>query len=374
MAICKLLFVVNEARFFISHRLAIAVAAKAAGYEVHVATPEGPGSEEIESQFQFHPIPLNRKGVKPVGELSTMLALYRLYRKISPTLVHHVTIKPVLYGGLMGRLVKVPAVVSAITGLGFVFINSGLRAKILRWAIKLFYRCALDHPNSRAIFQNPDDRELFVHSGLLPKNRSTLIRGSGVDMRQFTPSPEPCGAPLVVLAARMIWDKGVGEFVKAAYQLRLSGVQARFVLVGEIDYGNPSAIPEAQMKAWQAEGFVEWWGYKTEMPEILSRAHIVCLPSYREGVPKVLIEAAACGRATIATDMPGCREIVRHEENGLLVPPRDASALAAAIERLVEDPALRTRFGARGRQIAEAEFSVERVVRDTLAIYRELLQ
>lgn len=193
-------------------------------------------------------------------------------------------------------------------------------------------------------------------------------------MRQFTPSPEPCGAPLVVLAARMIWDKGVGEFVKAAYQLRLSGVQARFVLVGEIDYGNPSAIPEAQMKAWQAEGFVEWWGYKTEMPEILSRAHIVCLPSYREGVPKVLIEAAACGRATIATDMPGCREIVRHEENGLLVPPRDASALAAAIERLVEDPALRTRFGARGRQIAEAEFSVERVVRDTLAIYRELLQ
>jgi glycosyltransferase involved in cell wall biosynthesis len=370
----KILFVVNDAPFFLSHRLPLALAARHAGYEVHVATPESPLSGAIQRhQLHFHAIPLHRSNTRLWKELQSFRALLNLYRELRPDLVHHVTIKPVLYGGVAARLAKVPAVVHAVPGLGHVFVQEGIRAKLLRSVIKRVYGYVFRHPHARVIFQNPDDRQLMEQAQLLNSADSMLIRGSGVDMNAFAPAPEAEGAPVVVLASRMLWEKGIGEFVDAARQLRDEKVDARFILAGESDPGNPSAVPVWQLEQWHDSGVVEWWGACDDMPRVFSEAHIVCLPSYREGLPKVLIEAAACGRPIVATDVPGCREVVRHEENGLLVPVRSPAALAAALRRLITSAALRQFLGQRGREIAVAEFALEKVVEQTLEIYEEML-
>lgn len=371
----KLLFVVNDPGFFLSHRLPLALAADRAGYEVHVATANGKDSSRIEGQnLTFHPIPVNRSGTGLIREVRAISALFSLYARLRPDIVHHVTIKPVLYGGMVARMLHIPSAVYAITGLGYVFIADGFRARIRRYVIKLAYRLALDHCNSRAIFQNPHDEEFFVREHLVKPERTTLIRGSGVNLEEFFVSPEPAGAPIVLLASRMLWDKGVGEFVRAADILKRRGLEARFVLVGDTDSGNRTTIPERQLKEWHEAGTVEWWGQKENMPEIFASCHIVCLPSYREGLPKVLIEAAASGRPIVTTDMPGCNEIVKDQHNGVLVPVRDHLALADAITKLVENKELRQRMGHAGRQYVKSGFSVNDVIDSTLKIYRELLK
>lgn len=370
----KILFVVNDAPFFLSHRLPLATAALEAGYEVHVATPDSPVAASIKKHgLRFHSIPLHRSSTRLWYELRSFQSLIVLYRRLQPDLVHHVTIKPVLYGGLAARLAKVPAVVHALPGLGHVFVERGLAAALLRSAVKRVYRVAFGHPRLKVIFQNPDDQLLLERAHLVKVSDSLLIRGAGVDMNVFTPRPEQEGMPVVILAARMLWSKGVGEFVDAARQLLEQKIAARFVLVGESDPGNPSAVPVWQLEQWHDSGVVEWWGACDNMPQVFAESHVVCLPSYREGLPKVLIEAAACGRPIITTDVPGCREVVRHEENGLLVPVRDPIALAAAMRRLILSPALRQFLGERGRQIAVAEFGLEKVIDATLTVYRELL-
>lgn len=370
----KLLFVVNDAGFFLSHRLPLACAAKVVGYDVYVAMPDGANVEKVRNlPFGLYLIPMNRMGSAPLAELRSMFALYQLYRQIVPDIVHHITIKPVLYGGLMARLAGVKSMVSAITGLGFVFVNQGLKTRLLRLSIGMAYRFALAHKNSRVIFQNPDDRALFIEENFVKENQAVLIRGSGVDMNRFSPTPESDGTPLVVLVARMIRDKGVAEFVEAARRLGALGVKARFALVGDTDAGNPTAISISQLIAWRNEGAVEWWGHQVDMPKVLTQAHVVCLPSYGEGVPKSLIEAAASGRPIVTTNIPGCRDIVQNEGNGLLVRPRDVDSLTTALRRLIEDAGLRKQFGMRGREIAVARFSIEQVVAETLAVYEELL-
>lgn len=368
----RLLYVFNDAAFFLSHRLPIASAASAAGYEVHVATPASEAAGELGAHgFQYHPIGLTRRGSHPRHELAAIGGLVTLYRRLRPGLVEHATIKPVLYGGLAARLVGSPAV-SWMTGLGFVFISTGLRAAVVRGGIGAAYRLALGRSATRVIFENPDDRDLFVSHGMVARERTRLIRGAGVDMHAFRPTPEEPGMPVVVLAARMLWDKGVLEFVDAARALRAEGVSARFVLVGGTDTGNPAAIPDARLRGWRDEGAVEWWGHQRDMAAVFARSHLACLPSYREGLPKMLVEAAAAGRAIVTTDAPGCREVVRHEWNGLLVPVRDAAALAAAIRRILRDPTERVRMGERGRALVQEEFSVARVVQETLAVYAEI--
>ena len=371
----KILFVVNDAPFFLSHRLPLALAARDAGYEVHVATPDSPMAATIQKHdLHFHSIPLHRSSIRLWKELRSIQSLIALYRRLQPDLIHHVTIKPVLYGGLAARLTKVPAVVHAVPGLGHVFADSGLAASLLRIIVKRIYRVSFGHPRLKVIFQNPDDQILMERAQLTKPSDSLLIRGAGVDMNVFTPQPEQQGEPVVIFAARMLWAKGVGEFVDAARQIRKQNISARFVLVGESDPGNPSAVPVWQLEQWHDSGVVEWWGACTDMPRVFAEAHVVCLPSYYpEGVPKVLIEAAASGRAIVTTDMPGCREVVRHEENGLLVPARDPAALAAALRRLITSPPLRQFLGQRGREIAVAEFGLDRVVDETLAVYGELL-
>lgn len=369
-----LLFVVNVDWFFLSHRLPLAFAAKKAGYRVAVAAADTGQGARIESEgLEFFPLPFSRSGTGFLEELRTLVALTRLYRELRPSVVHHVTIKPVLYGSLVARVMNSIPTVNAISGLGYTFTDAE-RSRGLRRIATMLYRIALAHPRSKVIFQNPDDVDLFRRLGLIRADQIVLIRGSGVDCDVFCPRPEAQGDPVVMLPARMLWDKGVREFVEAARLVRDKGQRARFVLVGGIDEENPSAVPGEQILAWQNEGTVEWWGHQNDMHEVLPKGHIVVLPSYREGLPKVLLEAAACGRPIITTDVPGCREVVRHGENGLLVRAREVEGLATAIEKLIQDSQLRRAYGERGREMAVEQFSIDMVVRQTLEVYRSLLR
>ncbi|HLT77149.1 MAG TPA: glycosyltransferase family 4 protein [Ferrovibrio sp.] len=374
----RLLIVVQEALFFTTHRLPVGLAMQQRGWEVHVAAPADAAiaARLTALGFHVHPIPLARGGRDPVAELRLLLAMLRLIRRLQPALLHLVSIKPVIWGGVAARLLGVPAVVHAITGLGFLFIRQDGRTGLLRRIIERLYAFALNHRNSVAIFQNGDDRTLFEQRGMVQPGRWVMIRGCGVDMNVFAAAPEPeineNNPPIVMFPARLLGDKGIHEFVGAAERLRAAGYRARFVLVGRRDSDNPTDIGEALLQQWVEAGVVEYWGYAEDMPAMLARAHVIVMPSYREGLPRGLIEAAATGRAIVTADVPGCREVVRHGENGLLVPVRDAEATAQAIAQLLDDPELRRRLALRGRAMAEAEFSVERFVTESLAAYERV--
>jgi glycosyltransferase involved in cell wall biosynthesis len=370
----RVLFVDNDVNSFHSYRIEMARATRDSGFDVHVACPPGKAVAILKKEgFTFHPIPMTRSGLMPWKELGTIGTLYRLYRQVRPDLVHHLRLKPVLYGGLAAYAARVPAVVGLLTGLGYVFTAETGKARLIRKAVVASCKIAFRRSNQRVIFQNPDDRFVFVENQILPAHKTVLIKGSGVDVKTWVPTPEPPGPPVVILAARMLRDKGIVEFVDAARSLRATGVSARFVLVGETDPGNPTAISVDQLRRWADAGDVEWWGKRDDMQQVLAQSHVVCLPSLREGVPKVLIEAAACGRPIVATDAPGCREIVRHGDNGLLVPVKNSAALADALRVLVQNPDVRLTMGRKGREIVVAEFSSERVIKETLNVYRELL-
>jgi glycosyltransferase involved in cell wall biosynthesis len=371
----RLLFVVNDASFFLSHRLPLALAARQSGFDVHVATLPGTGVDAVSAAgFQHHPLPLNRNGMNPLRELRVLLAMVGLFRRVEPQLVHLVTIKPVIYGGLAARFTGVPGVVAAISGLGFLFTQRDGRAGWRRALARWLYRPALGHRNLRVIFQNPEDAAEITAATGLPPERGVLIRGSGVRLSDYPCVAEPLGRPVVVMAARLLHDKGVVEFVRAARLLRDRGVTARFVLAGAPDSGNPSACTADELASWREEGVVEFPGYCRDIPALFAASHLVVLPSYREGLPKVLIEAAACGRPTVTTDVPGCRDAVQSGRTGLLVPVGDAGALADAIGRLLDDAGLRQRMGLAGRMWAEQAFDVEGVIQRHLEIYGLLLR
>lgn len=366
----KLLFLVTEDWYFVSHRLALACAARVAGFDVVVATRCTEHAYLIErAGIRVVPFELSRRSTHPLTLVKEVLRVIRLYRHERPDIVHHVALKPVVVGGLAARILGIHRVVSAIAGMGFLFVGEGRAAGIrgmLEWLLpKLIGR-------GIAIVQNPDDRKALHDMGVAP-GQIRIIPGAGVDINHFSVCPEPQGESVVMLPSRLLWDKGVAEFVAASRLLKSRGSNARFVLVGEPDPGNPASVTDAGLSSWVKEGVVERWGRREDMPATLCAAHVVCLPSYREGLPKVLLEAMASGRPCITTDAPGCRDAVRHGDNGLLVPVKDANALAEAISRLLADPSERARMGARGRERAVAEFSQERVNEATLAIYRELL-
>lgn len=375
----RFLYVGNHAGYFLTHRLPVMQALQAIGYEVHVAVPAEPDSlakmvsqnavgEIRDRGFHVHPISLRRGSMGIWGELRAICSLYRVIKDTKPDIIYQATLKPVIYGGLIMRFTHHPVTISAITGLGYVFVSSDTRSRLLRGILSQVFRIVLAHPNIMVLFQNHDDRDLFVERRLIPVERAYVIKGSGVDITKYQPVPEPEELPVVVLPSRMIWDKGIGEFVEAARNVRLDGIQARFVLVGDSDPENPRSVTKEQLQAWHDEGVVEWWGWRQDIPMILREAHIVCLPSYREGVPKILIEAAATGRAIVTCDVPGCREIVRPGENGLLVPPQTVKPLEKALCELIGDPDLRQAMGLRGREIVEKEFSSEIIVANTLEI------
>jgi glycosyltransferase involved in cell wall biosynthesis len=370
----KLLFLVTEDWYFYSHRLPLAREAQRSGYSVIVATRvQEHGQRILAEGFKLLPIGMLRRSKNPFKEFASLLELIRLYRSERPDVVHHVAVKPVVYGSIAARLARVPRVINAIAGMGYVFSSKSIKVKALRPLVKFVLKFLLNRPTTRTIFQNPDDQNMLIREDIVRRELTRLIRGSGVDPQKYSPAPEPAGAVMIVLASRMLWDKGIGEFVEAARILKADRINARFVLVGDTDNGNFAAVPSAQLDAWNRSGIVEWWGKRDDIPQIFAASHIVCLPSaYGEGVPKVLIEAASCGRPVVTTDTPGCREIVRNGENGLLVPVRDPVALAHAIRTLIADSRLRGQMGARGRNIVLEEFTLEIVVGETLSLYRSL--
>ena len=373
----RIAIVVNDPAFFMSHRVDIARAARDRGDEVHIATPPEPASAvaRIEREgFRHHPIPMIRGHANPVAEMKTLRTLLGLFRRVRPDLAHLVTIKPVLYGGVAAQLAGVPAVVAAISGLGHVFSSGTMAARTLRRPIRLLYRRGLAHPNKCVIFQNRNDEAVMRSWGVRLDGQSALIPGSGVHLDQFDPARAPERPPLVVMIARMLHEKGVGEFVEAAGTLKRAGLDATFAYLGAPDPANPMSVGESTLERWKAGGAVEFLGHRDDVPEILARASVVALPShYGEGLPKALIEAAAAGRPVVTTDMPGCRDAVEPGRTGILIPPRDAAALAGAIRSLLEDPAAAARMGRAGRALAQRRFSVEDVVARHLDIYGELI-
>jgi len=371
----RLAFVVNNVDFLFSHRLVLVKGALARGYDVHVIGPDGPSVGRLrELGVPFHEWKLDRSGQRAASEALTVARLVRLYRRVRPDVVHHVTIKPVLYGSFAARTTGVRGVVNAVSGLGYIFLAEGLRAEVRRRAIGLAYRVALSTPNSRVILQNDDDEAELRSLGALAGAHIVKIRGSGVDLSRFHPRSEPAEGPTtVVLPARLLRDKGVAEFVEAGRLLRQQGASVRMVLVGGLDPGNPAGITQSELDAWVAAGDVEWWGHRSDMPEVFAQSNIVCLPSYREGMPKALLEAAACGKAIVTTDVPGCRDAVDGGRVGVLAPVKDAAGLAWALQVLIHDPERRRILGDLAAAHARANFSEDRVLQQHLDLYQALV-
>lgn len=367
-----LAFVVNNPDFLVSHRLVLVRGALKAGYRVSVIAPPGDGHAVLRAEgCETHQWRLQRTGQKPHREAISLAHLVALYAHLKPDLTHHVTVKAMLYGAIAARTTGVRATVNAVSGLGYVFLSSGLAATARKTALKAAYRFALTALNSAVILQNDDDEASLRSLGVLDGARVVKIRGSGVDLAKYPPTPEPTAPPpLVVMPARLLVDKGVREFVEAARNLK---GQARFALVGGFDEGNPAGIPISEVEAWVREGVIESWGHRRDMPAVLQQANIVCLPSYREGMPKALLEAAATGRAIVTTDVPGCRDAVANGQIGVLVPVKDTKALTTALRRLLVTPAERTRLASVAAKFATANFSEISVLEKHLELYRTLL-
>lgn len=370
----RLLFVVNVDWFFVSHRLPIAIEALEKGYEVHLACSFTDKADYLKSLgIHLHEITFSRSGLGMLSELRTLVSLVRLFQKLKPDILHTVTIKPVLYGGIASRLAGVPAMVSAVSGLGFVFVAETFKAKITKEIVRLLYGFAFRHQNMKVIFQNSSDRDILVGAVNLSASKVSMISGSGVDLGEYTYQPEPENCRYIVMASRLLKEKGVFQFVNAARLLKKKGFAFEFLLVGVPDSGNPNSVSIAELEEWKAEGVIQVLGFRADVKDIFVNASMVVLPSfYGEGLPKVLIEAAACGRPIITSDNPGCRDAVIDGETGIVVPIKDEVKLAEAIEYLANNKEIRLRMGQKARLLAETEFDINCVVDKHLKIYAEL--
>ena len=365
----RLMLVVTEDWYLWSHRIGLAVAARDAGYEVTVATRVGEHGQGIRSHgLDLIHVDFARGLLSPRANLRTLRQLCAVYRRWKPHLVHHVAVQPVVLGSVAAALSRVPTTVNAVTGLGTALMADGVKSRLARPLLRSALGWALRRSRSHTIVQNPDNAR-FVESLGVPRERISLVRGAGVDIRWFRPQPEPEGPVRVTMVSRLLRDKGVREFVDAAALVRDARDDVVFTLVGTPDEGNPSSVSSRQVRSWADAGLLEWWGYREDVADVLARSHIAVLPSYGEGMPKTLLEAAACARPIVATDVPGCRDVVRHGANGLLVPARDARALADAVMALADDPPRRAAMGAEGRRRAEEEFAAARIHRETLEVY-----
>lgn len=371
----RLFILINQDWFFLSHFVDRALALQRDGYQVTVICPDsGRAREIIGLGLDYLPLSLQRHGTNPLGELRALLQLRRAYRDLRPDMAWHIGLKAIVLGTLASVWAgRSGGIVNAPVGMGFVFASNGLVARILRPAVRTALRFLLNPKQSRAVFENADDMRELINARAVHKRDAVLIRGAGVDLGDYAPTAEPDGVPVVLFASRLIWEKGVGVFAAAAKLLHDRGFEARFVIAGRIDGDSSSAVPKAQLLDWQSEGTLEWIGPRQDMPNVLASCTIFCLPTwYREGLPKVILEAMACQRAVVTTDTVGCREAVTNMSNGLLVPPKDAAALAAALEALLQNPVLRQRLAKRGRARAVEEFGTEAVCGQTLDVFRSL--
>lgn len=367
----KLFIVVNVDWFFISHRLPIAMEAKRLGYEVTIfAIDTGKGDFIREQGLRFIPIPTSRAGMNIFKELNVLRFFYKIYKKEQPDIIHHVAVKPVTYGSIAAKWAGIKTVVNALSGLGFLFINAE-KNKLAHRLVMSVFKYGFSNPNVRFILQNKDDLKMIKQLDVLDENQIFLIKGSGVSLEEFSYREElPADKIQVLLPARMLWDKGVGEFVEAARSLYPKYNEiAEFVLAGSVDMGNKAGISQEQLNKWDAEGCIRWVDFQKNMVATLEKSHIVVLPSYREGLPKSLIEACAIGRPIVTTNVPGCRETVDDGVNGFLVENKNPVELAQAIEKLILDKELRLKMGRAARKKAESDFSIENVIERTINIY-----
>jgi glycosyltransferase involved in cell wall biosynthesis len=371
----RLLFLVTEDWAFWRHRRPMARAARDAGFQVSVACRVKDHRAAIEAEgFRVLPLPWDRQGANPLRELALMAKVAALLRREKPDLVHNVAIKPAVHGGFGALLAGTRAVVTTMAGMGYVYISDSPKARVLRPVITGLFRFLFTRKGRMLMVQNADDRAFFVEKGIVPADQVALVPGSGVDVDLFTPAPEPEGPPLFVYLGRMLADKGLNELAAAARSLKNRGVSFRLALVGEPDAGNPATLDEATLRAWEAEGLLEWWGHRDDIPALWREAHVAVLPSYREGLPKALLEAGAAGRPSITTDAPGCRELVVDGETGLLVPVRSVEPLAEAMAALATDPERRKTLGAQARARVEVGFSAAAIGARTVALYKALLE
>jgi glycosyltransferase involved in cell wall biosynthesis len=369
----RLLYVVTEDWYFLSHRLPMARAARDAGFEVHVATRVVDGEAAIRAEgFELHPVPFVRGRIAPFGTVAAVRALRDIHRRIAPDIVHHVALQATVLGSIAAAGRPVSAV-NALTGLGYTFTSGNAKAMLLRPILSALLRLLLNRSRQLVLVQNPDDRDSMLSLGIAPERIAT-IPGSGVDVDMLQPHPEPLGAPTIAFVGRLLADKGIRTLIEAHRLLRERGSKVELLIAGTPDPANPGSVSAQEVAGWSREPGITWLGHVDDIPALWARAHIAVLPSRREGLPKSLLEAAACGRPMIATDVPGCREIVIPGETGLLVPYDDPPALARAIETLATSPALRTRYGAAARRLAVARFSAEAIGRQTVDLYRNLVE
>jgi len=366
------LYIFNVSWFFRSHRLSFAKSLIDQGFKIHVASKFFHGDRlTLKKEFiETHDLDFSRSGFNIFNEIKVFFSIIRLIIRIKPDIIEVATLKPVIFTGLICLFCKVKLVIW-ITGLGYVFINKSRKGLIIQQIVLFVYKFIFTKKGLSVIFENHDDREFFIRSGVVENKKTKLVMGAGVDIKKFSFCLEPQKKPLVVVfPGRMLFDKGVSNYVEAArilkkrYQNRV-----RFDLVGDTDDGNPASVPRGQIMQWQKEGIVNWLGQSNDMVNIFSNSHIVCLPSYREGLPKVLLEAASVGRPIVAFDVPGCREVVKHNLNGVLVALKDNEALAQALSQLIEDRLLRFEMGKIGRKLIEESFEESLIFKKTLAVY-----
>lgn len=369
----KLIYLVTEDWYFVSHRLPMARAAKRAGFEVHVATRVKDHATAIEREgFVLHPLAWDRGSLDPLHLAGAVAQVRRLYRSVQPWIAHHVALAPTIVGSLAMTGMNFPCL-NALAGMGFAFTSQAAEARAMRMMLTMLLRRVLRRPYATALVQNPDDRKALEAIGV-PADKIALIPGSGVDTEALQPLPEPPPPITLGFVGRLLHDKGVAALMEAHRLLQARGENIHLLIAGDADTANRACIPEAELAAWKQREHVAFLGHVADVREVWRRAHIAVLPSRREGLPLSLLEASACGRPLVATDVPGCREIARPNVNALLVPPDDPAALADAIAQLANDTALRHRFAQSGRQLVEAEFSSARVGHEIVALYRKLLK
>jgi glycosyltransferase involved in cell wall biosynthesis len=370
----RVLFVITEDWFFHSHFLDRAKYIAASGGTVGVATRFSNHEEELKDLgFELYPINFSRRGLNPITEFVTALKLRKVVRKFNPDIAHNVALKPVVTGTFGELLGRQGVVINALVGMGYIFTSTDTRASVVKPILSRILKSLLRSNSVHVVIENPDDLNSLVDDGFVRQSQISLIRGAGVDLNAFPLFPEVAGPVVVTLVSRILRDKGVLEFIEAASQLQAKIPEVVFQIVGEPDLGNPSAIPQSEIDSWESLPNVRYLGRRSDIADILKGSHIVCLPSYREGLPKSLLEALSCGRPIITTDVPGCREVCDDGVNGLLIPARDSIALSNAIEKLVLNPESRKAMGRAGRLRAESEFSNEIVCAQTLDLYGRLL-
>lgn len=366
----RLMLSVNAADFFLMHLLHLAEGARAQGWDVWVLCPDGPSVAKIkEKKFAVVTVPVGRKSMGIFSEIKTIIAMAKVIRHVAPSVYHGFTIKNVLYGTLLCRLLKVPQIVNTITGLGFIFISENVSIRIVRYLVGRGYRLAFASSKVRVIFQNEDDHQMFISQGWVKAEQSSMIKGTGVDISLFAPRLAPLGAPSILFPARLLKDKGILETFKAAEILKAKGYDFNLQICGGLDSGNPSSLTEEELRPWRKLSYIQIHGHVQNMSQALSSCHIVCLPSYREGIPLALIEACAAGKAIVTTDVPGCRAVVTEGREGYLVPKQDAHALASALEKLMLSQTLREQMSLQARATAETQFAKGPVVAQNLAVY-----